>query len=106
MIYTIIQVKELIEPIADKYGLSAVYLFGSYANGSATEDSDIDILIDKTGSSLVGMFAMGGLYNDLCKAVGKNISLVTTNALEQEIELERAPWLVENLYKEKVKIYG
>ena len=106
MIYTIIQVKERIKPIADKYGLLAVYLFGSYANGSATEDSDIDILIDKTGSSLLGMFAMGGLYNDLCEAVGKNISLVTISALEQESKLERTPWLVENLDKEKVKIYG
>ena len=106
MIYTIVQVKERIEPIADKYGLSAVFLFGSYANGSATEDSDIDILIDKTGSSLVGMFDMGGLYNDLREAVGKNISLLTTNALEQESELERTSWLVENLNKEKVKIYG
>ena len=106
MIYTIVQIKERIEPVARRYDLSAVYLFGSYAKGSATEDSDVDILVDKTGSSLVGMFAMGGLYNDLHEAVGKKISLLTTSALEQEYTQERTPWLVENLNKEKVKIYG
>ena len=104
MIYTIVQIKDRIEPIARRYGLSAVYLFGSYAKGFATENSDVDILVDKTGSSLAGMFAMGGLYNDLYEAIGKDISLITTSALEQT--QERSPWLVENLNKEKIKIYG
>ena len=106
MIYTITQIKERIEPIARRYDLAAVYLFGSYAKGSATEDSDVDILVDKTGSSLVGMFAMGGLYNDLYEAMEKRISLITTSALEQPHTQERTPWLVENLNREKLKIYG
>lgn len=106
MIYTIEQIKERIAPVALKYKLSAVYLFGSYAKGEATEDSDVDILIDRTGTSLVGMFMLGGLYNDLYVAMGKQIDLVTTGALEQESTKERTPWFVENLNNEKVKIYG
>lgn len=106
MIYTIEQLKERIAPIADKYGLSAVYVFGSYAKGEATENSDIDILVDKTGSALIGMFALGGLYNDLSDAVEKPIDLVTTGALEQKSTLERTPWFVENLNRERIKIYG
>ena len=106
MIYSITQIEEKIEPVARRYKLSAVYIFGSYAKGAATEDSDVDILIDKTGSSLTGMFAMGGLYNDLHEALGKKISLITTNALEQECTQKRTPWLVENLNDDKVKIYG
>ncbi|MDR3294725.1 MAG: nucleotidyltransferase domain-containing protein [Clostridiales Family XIII bacterium] len=35
-------------PIAIKYQLPTVYLFGSYARGEATDDSDVDILIDRT----------------------------------------------------------
>ena len=106
MVYTIEQLRERIAPVADKYGLSAVYVFGSYAKGVATDDSDIDILVDKTGTALVGMLAMGGLYNDLCEAVGKPIDLMTTGSLEQECTRERTPWLIENLNRERVKIYG
>jgi len=106
VVYTIEQLRERIAPVAQKYGLPAVYLFGSYAKGEATETSDVDILVDKTGTALKGLFAMGGLYNDLSEAVGKQIDLVTTGALEQESTKERTPWFYENLNNEKVKIYG
>jgi len=106
MIYTIEQLKELIVPVAIKHGLPTVYLFGSYAKGEATDDSDVDILVDKTSTALKGMLAVGGLYNDLSEAIGKKIDLVTTGALEQQSTIERTPWFVENLNSEKVKIYG
>ncbi|MDR0884279.1 MAG: nucleotidyltransferase domain-containing protein [Oscillospiraceae bacterium] len=106
VIYTIEQLKERIAPVANKYGLPAVYLFGSYARGEATDDSDIDLLVDKTGANLHGLFAMGGLYNDLSEVVEKPIDMLTTSALEQECTKERTPWMVENLQRERVKIYG
>jgi predicted nucleotidyltransferase len=106
MVYTVEQLKKLITPVALKYSIPTVYLFGSYARGDATEESDVDILVDKTGTDLIGLFAMGGLYNDLSEAVGKPIDLVTTSALEQECTKERTPWLVENLKNERMKIYG
>jgi len=106
VIYSIEQLKERISPVAQRYGLPAVYLFGSYATGKATEHSDVDILIDRTGTDVRGLFALGGLYNDLSEAVGKQIDLVTTDALEQDCTKERTPWFVENLSKERVKIFG
>ena len=106
MIYTIEQLKERIAPVALKYRLPAMYLFGSYARGEATEMSDVDILIDRTGTELKGLFAMGGLYNDLCGAVEKPIDLLTTCALEQDSTKDRTPWLIENLNRERVQIYG
>ena len=106
MVYTIEQIKERIAPVAQKYNLPAVYLFGSYARGEATEKSDVDILVDKTGTALKGLFALGGLYNDLSEAVNKEISLVTTDALEQESTKKRTPWFVDNFNREKVKVYG
>jgi len=106
MVYTMGQLKEKIAPVALKYGLFAVYVFGSYARGEATEASDIDILVDRTGAQLHGLFAMGGLYNDLSEAVGKPIDLVTTGALEQESTRQRTPWIVENLHRERVRVYG
>ena len=106
MVYSIEQLKERIVPIAIKYNLPAVYLFGSYARGEANDDSDVDILVDRTGTQLKGMFAMGGLYNDLCNVVEKSIDLVTTGVLEQESTKKRTPWFVEDLEREKLKIYG
>lgn len=91
--------------MAEKYGLRAVYLFGSYARNEATADSDVDVLVDRTGSIVRTMFDMGGLYNDLCESVGKEVDLVTTHTLEQESTRERTPWFVENLNAEMVKIY-
>ena len=105
MVYTIDELREFIEPIAIKYRLRAVYLFGSYARNNATDSSDVDILVDIEGSVIRSMFDMGGLYADLCDNIGREVDLVTTQTLEQKSTQERMPWFVDNLQKEKVKIY-
>ncbi len=105
MIYTVDEIKSCITPVARKYQLKAVYLFGSYARNEATEDSDVDLLIDRQGSIIHGMFEMGGLYNDLKESVGKEIDIVTTQMLGQSSTHRRTPWFVENLNAEKVKLY-
>ena len=106
MIYSIDELKQKITPVAARYNLPAVYIFGSYARNEATENSDVDVLIDKTGSKIKGLFDMGGLYNDLCDSVGKEIDLVTTDTLQQESTKRRTPWFVDNVRAERVKIYG
>lgn len=105
MVYTRDELKNIITPIARKYELNAVYLFGSYARNEATEKSDVDILIDRRGSKIRGMFDMGGLYDELCRSVGKEIDLVTTQTLEQRSTQRRTPWFVDNLQRDMVKIY-
>lgn len=42
-VLTIKQIKEKVLPIAKKYNIYEVYLFGSYARGEATNKSDVDI---------------------------------------------------------------
>ena len=37
--YTIDEISQRVMPVAKRYGLSAVYLFGSYARGEATSKS-------------------------------------------------------------------
>ena len=106
MIYTIEQLKEKIAPVALKYRLPAVYIFGSYARGEATDKSDVDILVDRTGTQIRGLFELGGLYNDLSEAVEKSIDMITLDALKQEETKKRTPWIIENLNRERVQIYG
>lgn len=105
MIYTIDELRDRITPIARKYQIPAVYLFGSYARNEATEKSDVDILIDREGSTIRGMFDMGGLYADLCASLDKEVDLVTIQTLKQRSTQERTPWFVDNLQREMVKLY-
>lgn len=84
MVYALEQLRSLVAPMAEKYRLKAVYVFGSYARGEATEESDVDILVDREGSLVHSLFQMGGLYGDPEDAVKKKIDLVTTQTLEQK----------------------
>ena len=44
---TATQIQNLVNEIAEGYQPEKIYLFGSYANGTANEDSDIDLFIVK-----------------------------------------------------------
>jgi predicted nucleotidyltransferase len=81
MIYTIEQIKELIEPIAQKYKLNALWVFGSYARGEATEESDVDFLIDYTDTTIFNFFDFVDLGNEFEHIFNKKIDLMTTKAL-------------------------
>ena len=81
-VYTIEELQSRISPIAIQYGVERVYLFGSYARGCATADSDIDLRIDK--GKLRGLFALSGMRLDICSALDKDVDLLTTNSLDEE----------------------
>lgn len=57
MVYTLEEIGRLVRPVAEKYHLKSVYIFGSYARGEAQDDSDIDLLVDLTGADLSEFFA-------------------------------------------------
>ena len=63
MIYTIDQIRQIASPIAAAYGVKSMRLFGSYARDEATEQSDVDILVDR--GSIRSGFVLGGLYKNL-----------------------------------------
>lgn len=44
-VYTLDNIRDIVKPIADKYNVEAIYLFGSYARGDANENSDLDFLV-------------------------------------------------------------
>ena len=46
------EIRRIMTPIAEKHKIPAVYLFGSYARGTATADSDIDLLVGTTDTAL------------------------------------------------------
>ena len=106
MIYTIEESRRRIAPVAVRYHLKAVYLFGSYARGEATDESDIDLLIDTSGTSLKGLFALGALYCDSEDALRKKIDLITISALEQRAQVPSDITFRETVEKERVNLYA
>ena len=76
--------------------MGRVYLFGSYARGEATQNSDIDLRVDK--GRLRGLFALGALYADLEDHLGKKLDLLTTGSLDQKF--------LQSIANEEVLLYG
>ena len=105
MVYHVDEIRQIVAPIANKYHLKAVFLFGSYARGTATESSDIDLLIDTSGTELKSLFALGALYCDLENALHKPIDLITVSSLEQKTQMQGDLQFRETINQERVSIF-
>lgn len=105
MIYSIDEIKKIITPIAIKYKLKAVYLFGSYARGTADENSDIDLLVDTTDTDLDTLFKLGALYDELSNILKKEIDLITVSSLEQPAIRNSEIAFRENVIRERKNLY-
>ena len=73
-IYTIKEIKTIIKPILNKYGINEIYLFGSYARGEAKESSDIDIYCNK--GNVKTFIDQGLLEDELENALNKKVDIV------------------------------
>ena len=106
MIYTIEQIQRIVTPIAQKHGLKAVYLFGSYAKGTATESSDIDLLIDTTGTGIKSLLSLGAVYCELEEALGKTVDLLTVSAFEQKVQMPSEQSFRDRVERERMVLYA
>ena len=106
MVYDLSQIAEYVRPIAEKYSIPAVYVFGSYATNTASENSDIDFLIDRKGSKVKNLFDLSGLCMDIENTLGKSVDVMTVQQLETDRAKERIPHMVEAIGRERVQIYG
>ena len=104
MIYSICEIQQRIAPVAKRYGVKAVFLFGSYARGEAREDSDI-VLVDTSGTNLRTLLSLGTLYCDLEAALQKPINLITVSALEQRAQMPSEEMFKETVMKERLNVY-
>jgi len=68
-------IKASVKQIAKEFDLVKVTLFGSYANGTATKDSDIDLLVEFTTDS-VSLFKLAGLKNKMEELTGKEVDVI------------------------------
>lgn len=104
--YTVEEITARITPVAKKYGLPTVYLFGSYARGEADAGSDVDLLVDISGTGIDTLLKLGGLYNDLEEALGVSIDLVTLDSMETPTDRRSQLRFRETVKKERRMIYA
>lgn len=69
-----------------KYGVHSLSVFGSVARGQARKNSDIDILVDF--EKPVGLFEYARLKMYLEDVLGREVDLVTPEALRKELREE------------------
>ncbi|MDH6363694.1 putative nucleotidyltransferase [Enterococcus sp. PF1-24] len=105
MILTIEQIAKKSEPILRKYEIKEAYLFGSVARGEATEESDVDFLIDRTDSKLVDLFIAADFREELEKALGKFVDVINTHMMESQTMQVQRKMMRDNILKERVLIY-
>lgn len=74
-------IRHVVSKYAAQYGAKRVYLFGSYARGDATENSDVDLRIDK--GHIRGL-ELAGLLVDLQDSLQMSIDLIPTTSLSQD----------------------
>ena len=77
-------IKNSIEPIAKHYGVKKVYLFGSYAKHCETEQSDIDLLIEK--GSPMSLLKLSGMRQEVEEALGISVDLLTLSGIEDDFK--------------------
>ncbi len=67
-----------------KYKINEIGVFGSYVRGEQTQDSDIDILIDK--DEAIGLLRLANLQNYLSSQIGIKVDLAIKKSLKPQID--------------------
>lgn len=96
MINKIKELQKKIIPILEKNGVKRASVFGSFARGEETPESDVDILIELREPR--GLFFLAGLKFELEDALGRKVDLLTYGGIN--------PRLKKYIYQDEIKIYG
>ena len=89
-IYTIDEIKEILYELLKNFPVESVILFGSYAKNSASENSDLDLVID-TKETLLG-FKLYSLITKIEEAFQKQVDafekseIIDNSKIAEEIE--------------------
>lgn len=81
-VITLENITALVKPLAKKYHVKEIYLFGSYARGEADEHSDLDFLVfGGEGFKLTSILALG---EELREVLKKKVDIFEIREVNQD----------------------
>ena len=86
--------RKVLPKIKTQYQIKQLGLFGSYVRDEATENSDIDILVEFNSDLNFGLITYCQLEDLLSETLGKQVDLVTKDGLK--------PYIGANILKEVI----
>ncbi len=81
-VLTLEMIADTVKPIAAKYQVEAIYLFGSYAREEATAESDLDFLV--FGGESFRKTLIFALAEDLREAFDKAVDVFEIDEVERD----------------------
>ncbi|MCL2605206.1 MAG: nucleotidyltransferase domain-containing protein [Defluviitaleaceae bacterium] len=91
------EITNLLSPVVQSSPIKRIIIFGSYARGDATPESDLDMIID-SGGELRGLDVFTWIHN-----IKKTMPVVTD--IYESREIKTGSDLYESIKKEGVVIY-
>ncbi|MDE5850766.1 MAG: nucleotidyltransferase family protein [Muribaculaceae bacterium] len=91
---------KIIDRLKDFFSTEPVekaWVFGSYARGEETSESDIDILVRYSKDTCLGLFGIAELIDKLENLLGKKVDLVEEGTLYSRV--------AKTVNAEKIQIY-
>ena len=91
---------EMIETIREYFKTQPVlkaWIFGSYARGEETEDSDVDILVVYDDKARVSLLTISRMMGELERSIGHPVDLIEDGCL--------LPFAVQSANRDKRLIY-
>lgn len=88
-------VEQIIIPILHQHDVAHAAVFGSFARGSQTEESDLDLLVEFRGEK--SLLDLVGLQMELEEILGIDVDVVTHDALHPRIRDRIIKELIEIL---------
>ena len=97
VIITLDEIKKLVIPVMEQFPVRTLIIYGSYARNEATEDSDIDFIVDSDGK-LLG-WGLCSLLGELAEVLPKSFHCYEKSMIINSGEL------YENIERDGLVLY-
>jgi len=77
--------RDLLTELLQRYGATNPRLFGSVARGDASQNSDVDLLVDLTPGGGNELLRVCGLAEELSELLGVRVDVVAETLLRDEV---------------------
>jgi predicted nucleotidyltransferase len=88
---------DAIRKYAQTQPINRLYVFGSFARGEQTPESDVDFLIEVRPDSKFSLLELSRMYRELSQLLGRSVDIATPPMIGKYIH--------DSVYKDLVLIY-